>query len=91
MPNCFTLTKKGDSAPADLNKVDEEICALLERPIDPVKYCAQWFDSVSFGLAVGWTFTDMRDTFVDCPDTLKIIDFLEVNYDPHTWVEIGKR
>ena len=91
MPNCFSLTKKGDSKPATLTSVDEAICALLGEPVHELNWCHQWFDSVGFGLAVGRTFADMRDTFADCPDLLKIIDFLEANYTPDAWAEIGKR
>lgn len=89
MPNCFTLTKKGDAAPMPLVKIDEELCELLGRPVDPQYYVAGWFNTIGFGLATGQTWDQLRETFTGVV-IRKCIDYLEANYEPNAWVEVGK-
>lgn len=58
MPSCFQLFPRGSSEPASLNKVDEQICKVLNVPVDPRKYGGgyvdggfNWFDTIGFMIA----------------------------------------
>ena len=58
MPSCFQLFKKGESEPISLNKIDEEICSVLEVPVHLTKYgggyvkgALNWFDTIGFAIA----------------------------------------
>lgn len=51
MPNCFTLTPKGQSNPALINAVDEAICRRFQTPVSDKYYCGDWFHVIGFLLA----------------------------------------
>lgn len=91
MPNCFTLTKKGEDRPATLNSVDEAICEFLGRPVHEINWVCGWYDSIGLGFACGTSFERMRELFSEYPDLLKILGFLEENYTVNAWAEIGRR
>ena len=93
MPNCFTLTKKGQTTPSLLSDIDEELCALLGQPVHPKRYVIGWVDSIGLALACGKDWAWMRNTWDkdDYADELKLIDYLEANYTPDAWAEIGGR
>ena len=92
MTVCFQLTKKGETEPSTLVKVDEAICAHFGWPVHPQDYVYGWFDSIGFMLAMGdswdkirvelrlgsWNFQDERQA---------IVDFLEANYTTGSWWE----
>lgn len=42
MPNNFQLTKKGETVPSMLAKIDEDICMYLGKPVDPVEWYCDW-------------------------------------------------
>lgn len=65
MPNCFQLTRKSDlsAGPVSLMKIDKEMCAHFNAPVDPVKYHAYWYDIIGFSLAMGRSFGDQRAEF----------------------------
>jgi hypothetical protein len=90
MPNCFQLTKKGESEPTSLVKVDEEICAHLGREVHPKWWCCGWYDIIGFSLAMGDDFAKIRgwleaNNFSE--DMIKILDYLEANYTASSWYE----
>ena len=89
MPNCFSLTKKGEQTPTALIKIDEEICRLLDQPVNPQLY-ADWYQTIGFCLAMGSDWDRMRELFHASPDLLKCIDYLEANYIPDAWARVGK-
>ena len=89
MPNCFILTKKGESEPTSLVKVDEEICAAMNMLVDDKWWCCGWYDSIGLSIAIGKDWDWMRNHF-DSPETMAIIDFLEENYVTDAWAEIGR-
>ncbi len=105
MPNCFTLTRKGEVKPTPLAKIDEELVALMNArgfpaELHPVKYCHGWFDIIGFGLACEKTWDDLRKAETDYAAEypgynpqpyLVMIDYLEANFEPNCWVEIGRR
>ncbi len=96
MPNCFQLTKKGDTEASKLSDVDEAICKHLGVAPHPTRYVDYWFDSIGFGLATGrgqLGSQELRE-FVRgfSPSTLpKILKFLEENYTSSAWAEVGRR
>lgn len=87
MPNCFTLTKKGETEPTTLNKLDEEICEFLGEPVDPVHYVADWYNTIGLMLACGKTLPQCKEIFTH-ETTHKIVDFLDEHYVAHAWYEV---
>ena len=104
MPACFQLFRKSEgqnAAPCKLNTIDEELCKLLGKEIHPTLYVGCWFDYIGFKLAIGKTFAQIREAiaankaeygdteFYD--DMLKMADYLDENFSPSAWTEIGRR
>lgn len=89
MPNCFTLTRKSDleSGPVAFAKIDDEMCGAFGITPDPKKYYCQWYDIVGFGLAVGKSFSDLREIWHDQPKYLQIVDWLDENFTSDAWCE----
>jgi len=79
MPNCFTLTPKGEMEPARLADIDEALCAALGDKPDPVRYYEGWVDMEGFALALGKDWAWMR---AEWPDRIAIIDWLDEHYTP---------
>lgn len=48
----FQLTSKETGKVARLNNVDEQICEFLDVPVHPERWCAGWFDSLGFCIAM---------------------------------------
>ncbi len=88
MPNCFSLTRNGETAPATLTEVDEALCAHLGVPVHPVQWVRGWYDLEGFALAMGRDWDWMRANFD--PDRAPIVDFLAANYTPDCWSERGR-
>ena len=65
MPNCFRLHRKTDNVAESLNVVDEQLCKLINYPVDPKKYCFGWFDTIGFSIACGRTFTELRTLYTE--------------------------
>lgn len=93
MPNCFQLIDRTTGEAASLNKVDEEICALIDRPVDPRLYVENWFDTIGFEIAMG---TPLESPAMDelltkqWPHRIhhpKILAFLREKYKSDAWVE----
>ena len=102
MPACFTLTRKGESTPSSLQHIDDEMRqAFCEEP-DEVRWLWGWYDTIGFGLAMGRDWTQLREQFAEDPAEsertnmfrrrmLAVIYWLEANYIPNAWAEVGKR
>jgi hypothetical protein len=101
-PNCFQLVRKSDpgAGPVVLNRLDEEICALVGDPVHPRSYCRGWFDSIGFDLSMGKKWTQIRAEIVERNaddkragyynpdfDLLPILDYLEKNFTVSAWCE----
>ena len=89
MPNCFNLTRKGEKEPANLFRVDEEICEYMGMPVDENKWCCSWYDTIGFSIAMGKDVAWMRSEFEN-ENVLKILDYLEAHYRFDSWAEIGR-
>jgi hypothetical protein len=84
MPNCFTLTRKGETAPMKLSAVDDFICKLLNEDPDPVLWCRWWYDTLGLGLALGHTFNELRKQFADT-DLIEVIDALDEHFTVYSF------
>lgn len=78
MPNCFTLTRIGETVPSTLSRVDEELCHYFGAEVHPKRYYAGWVDIEGFALALGKSWEWMRQEW---PDRVEIIDYLCSNYE----------
>lgn len=101
MPNCFQLTRIGETEATPLVKIDEELCELLGREVHPTLYVIGWFDCIGFLLACGKTFEQIKVTIVEwypdemsrtrCEEMLRCCEYLEQHFVSSAWVEIGRR
>lgn len=87
MPACFQLYKKGSSEPEKFTVIDEEICAMLDVPCDPVKWIYGWYDIIGFKLAIGKTFEQIVTDLEEYNDVelLKITRWLMEHYTSNAW------
>ena len=97
MPKCFELIDKTTNQKTCLNKVDEEVCSLLNSDVHPKRYggtganAFNWFDSIGLQIATLQpdSFAPVRKYYSESsiwkeewPTIKKIIDFLESKYQP---------
>lgn len=59
MPNCFALTRKGETEPVVLQKLNEELCAMLGEPVHERFWTHSWYDIIGFKLAMGRSWDDI--------------------------------
>lgn len=95
MPNCYQLIRKSTGQAAKLNEIDEELCKMLGVPVHPTMWVNAWHNTIGFGLACGRSFDQLREEERQRKDewvevSLKIIDYLDANFTPNVWVQIGK-
>ena len=84
MPNCFSLTKKGDEGPMSLIFVDACICEHLGREVHPTLWIRDWYPTIGLALSCGENWDECRELF---PTQTDIIDFLEENFEVDAWSE----
>lgn len=98
MPNCFTLTRKGESEPANLQEIDNEMRQAFGEEPDEDNWLWGWYDTIGFGLAMGKDWKQLREQFAEDPAEsertnlarrrkLAVIYWLEANYVPDAWAE----
>ena len=98
MPACFTLTRKGESKPASLQAIDDEMRIEFGEEPDPERWLWGWYDTIGLGLALGRDWTQLREQFAEDPDEsertnmfrrrmLAVIDWLETHYVFNAWAE----
>ena len=98
MANCFSLTRKGESQPASLQEIDDEMrIEFCEEP-DEKRWLWGWYDTIGYGLALGRDWAQLREQFAEDPAEsertnmfrrrmLAVIYWLEANYVPNAWVQ----
>lgn len=94
MPNCFTLTHKGENKPSTFQDIDEAMCKFFGAPVHPDDWYRNWYNTVGIGLAVGNSWDKLREIFDDLDDLDDlddVIDWLELNYTADAWCERGGR
>ena len=87
MPNCFKLISKATGEAASLCKVDEELCAVLDVPVSPVRYVEGWFDCIGLGLALGCNWEQLTKKYHNDEPLLKCIAYLSEHYTSDAWAE----
>ena len=85
MPACFSLTRKGEERPVDLVKLDAELREHFKQPQHDTEWLWGWYDSIGLACAVGKTWEQQRDIFKDWPEELRVIDYLEENFEVDCW------
>lgn len=84
MPNCFTLTRVGETHPSTFARVDEELCRHFGEPVHETKYFAGWFDFEGMCIAMGRT----PDQIIGyAPERADIIEYLRTYYIWDAWCE----
>lgn len=89
MPQCFQLFAVQNGIvsiePADLNYVDQQLCELLNKPVDKTHYVAGWFDAIGWQIAVnnlqlGTDALRQKIKEFESENLNKCLEFLENNY-----------
>lgn len=89
MPNCFTLTRKGETEPTSLETID---CVVCQRFPDDFTYqsdtYAAWFEVIGFMLAMGVTFDTMLTTRFSIGSRMhRVAAFLNEHYVANAWAQ----
>lgn len=97
MPNCFSLTRKSnpEAGPVPLTTVDEELCKFLGMPVDPKRYCGEWYSHIGFALACGKSFAQIREDMAKIEDEytelyIKMVDWFSEHFISDCWAEVGR-
>ena len=61
MPQCYTLTRKGQTEPESRAKIDDEMCKHFGVTPDPKFWYMDWDNIVGFSLACGKTWDQIRE------------------------------
>ena len=96
MPNCFQLTRVGETEPTVLTALDEEICRHLGVEVHPRFWVEGWYDTIGFQIAMGSRLgsEELRERVRDYPvrgRLPEILEYLERNFTSDAWAEIGRR
>ena len=103
MPNCFQLTRKGETEPIGLNTLDAELCKMLDVECHPKYWVAGWYNSIGLAVACGSTLEEQQKYYesdelykefgrdektVDYVEVMrKISKYLNENFVSSAWVE----
>ena len=87
MPNCFTLTLKGDKEPAELAKVDTDLWIKFngEEPAGNDQWYCHWYDNIGLLLAMGKSFDECIEEYKG--NMRKIAIYLKENYTSNAWYQ----
>jgi len=85
MPNCFQLTKKGESEPSKLEEIDNELWLKFEGSIPEPndRWWANWYNIVGLPLACGKSFNEIALEAEG--ELLEAINYLDKNYEVRSW------
>lgn len=89
MPNCFSLTRKGEKTPTDFIIVDEELCAMLGVPVHPTAWVEHWYNIIGLSLACGKSLEELTKQYKEekAERLVKIAEYLGENYVTNAWCE----
>ena len=86
MPNCFTLTPKGEKTPANFPEIDDKLREHFHQPPDDAHWLWGWYDVIGLALACGKDWDWIREKLDD--ENLKAVaNWLEGRYDVDSWCE----
>ena len=86
MPNCFTLTPKGATAPAKLQDVDNKLREDFHQPPSDTEWLWGWYDTIGLALACGKDWEWLRQKLED-ENLLAVVNWLEGRYEVDSWCE----
>ena len=86
MPNCFTLTPKGEKAPAMFQDIDNKLREAFNQPADDVHWLWGWYDVIGLALACGKDWDWLREK-LDDENLIAVVNWLEGRYDVDSWCE----
>lgn len=78
MAACFCLVKIGETEPAVLQDVDNDMAPGVEP--DPRNW--NWYNEVGFRLALGWSLDKIAQEY---PEWASVCDWLAANYTSDAW------
>jgi hypothetical protein len=94
MPNCFSLTPKGEPEPVRLGAVDDAMRAHFGAPPNPDEWYRGWYQTIGFMLARGLPWEGIREHVrtsmrpeADRAKDVAVVDWLEANYTADAWTE----
>ncbi len=89
MPNCFQLTRNGETSAETLSSIDRRLCELLGVPVHETQYVVAWYDHIGLAIACGHALgsQDLRDLFADYEALTKCLVYLETHYTSSAWHE----
>lgn len=64
----------------DLVSLDGGICEALGVPVHPADWCCNWMDTVGLCLALGKSWDEVRATFHDDANLVRVVDYLESKF-----------
>jgi hypothetical protein len=86
MPNCFTLTRKGEDKPATFVSIDEELCEHFNMPCDFKQYLWNWYDIIGLALACGKSLEWCQSEEAGFGEKMRAVAaYLEKHYDSDAW------
>ena len=88
MPNCFTLTRKGEEEPRSLGKLDSDLWFLFEgkEPEGNTMWYKGWYDQIGLSLALGKSLEEVVKIYQDT-ELEDVAEFLVTNYESKAWYE----
>ena len=100
MSNCFTLTRKGESKPANLQEIDDEMRQAFGEEPNKEQWLWEWYNEIGLGLALGRDWNQLRDQYsrdenddedsvLFCQRMQAVVDWLEANFTSNAWAERG--
>lgn len=87
MPNCFSLTRKGEATPTPLQEIDRELCQNLDLPYDDLEYTCEWYSIIGFALAMGGTLNQIVETLEPGSNRYRIAAYLNEHFTSDAWAE----
>ena len=84
MPNCYALTKIGESKYTKLATVDDQMREYFDAPPNPDEWYKNWEMYLGLAFSLGKDFDDCRTIF---PDLKDVIDWIENNYTVTAWYQ----
>lgn len=91
MPNCFTLTKKGETELSRFADIDDEMRKDFGAPPDTRSYFYNWYDHIGLYLACGWSFDRIIAEGVQSDKLREIAKWLQERYEPNAWFDRIRR
>ena len=86
MPNCFTLTPKGEKAPASFQEIDNKLREHFHQPPSDTEWLWGWYDTIGLARACGKYWEWIKNMLQD-ENLTAVANWLEGRYDVDSWRE----